>query len=81
MELTVLGFQAQPGNQGSAARAKIFAITEGKADVEHPAAYFGAIGLEHNLREISQTFIARNLGHIGVIDFRGGRNQRKEMFS
>ena len=81
MELTVLGFQAQPGDHGRADRAKTFAITEGKADVEHPAAYFGAIGLEHNLREVSQTLIVRKLGHIGAIDFRGGRNQRNEMFT
>ena len=73
MELTVLGFQAQPGDHGRADRAKTFAITEGKADVEHPAAYFGAIGLEHNLREVSLTLIVRKLGHIGAIDFRGGR--------
>ena len=49
--------------------------------MEHPAAYFDAIGLGHNLREVFQTLIARKLGHIGVFDFRGGRNQRKETFS
>ena len=81
MELTVLGFRIQPGDHGIADCARTFAIAGGKADLEHPAAYFGAIGLEHTLREISQTLIARKLGHIGVIDFRGGRNQRNEMFS
>ena len=81
MELTVLGFQAQPGDHGRADRARTFAIAEGKADVEHPAAYFGAIGLERNLREVSQTLIDRKLGRIGAIDFQGGRKQCKEMFT